>query len=65
MDIKINLVEIASELANERVHDEFASQGESAIYVDNGDHTGYTEEAQSCFNMWYDYYYDFVNKYKD
>jgi hypothetical protein len=65
MDIKVNLVELASELAVERVHDEFASQGESAIYVDNSDHIGYTEEAQSCFNMWYDYYYEFINKYKD
>jgi hypothetical protein len=58
------LIELATELAVERVHDEFAPQGESAIYVDNSNHIGYTEEAQSCFNMWYNYYYDLVSKYK-
>ena len=62
-NIKINmkdeqLKELATELAFERVDEEFGR------YLDNGDYIGHTEEAQPCFNMWYNYYYDLVNKYK-
>lgn len=62
-NIKINmkdeqLIELATELAFERVDEEFGR------YLDNSDYIGDTEKAQSCFNMWYDYYYNFIYKYK-
>ena len=67
MDIQINLVEIASELANDRVYEELTSEylGEDDIYKKDSDVIEYTEYAQKVFDGWYDYYYDFINKYKD
>ncbi len=66
MDIKINLVEIASELANDRTFEELSSEymGEVDIYKSDSDVVEYTEYAQKVFDNWYDYYYDFINKYK-
>jgi hypothetical protein len=66
MDIKINLVEIASELANDRTFEELSSEymGEVDIYKPDSDVVEYTEYAQKVFDNWYDYYYDFINKYK-
>ena len=60
MEITVNLLEVASELANQIVHSRFLDD-ESFIYkeVANGD-TVYTDHAQSLFNEWYDYYYDFL-----
>jgi len=66
MDIKINLVEIASELANDRTFEELSSEYmcEVDIYKSDSDVVEYTEYAQKVFDNWYDYYYDFINKYK-
>ena len=60
MEITINLLEAASELANLIVHERFLDD-ESFIYhkEENGD-TIYTDHAQSLFNEMYDYYYDFL-----
>jgi len=64
MEIKINLLEVASELANQIVHARFLDD-ESFIYNDlsNGDRI-YTDHAQSLFNEWYDYYYNFLLNFK-
>jgi len=66
MDIKINLVEIASELANDRMFEELTNEhlSESDIYKLDSDIVEYTDYAQRVFNSWYDYYYNFVNIYK-
>ena len=66
MDIKINLVEIASELANDRTFEELTSEymGETEIYKTDSDVVEYTDYAQRVFNNWYDYYYNFINIYK-
>jgi hypothetical protein len=66
MDIKIDLVELASELAVDRTHEELTSEymGEVDIYKTDSDVVEYTEYAQRVFDNWYDYYYKFINKYK-
>ncbi len=67
MDIKINLIEVASELANDRTFEELTSEymGETEIYKADSDVVEYTPYAQKVFDNWYDYYYNFINKYKD
>jgi hypothetical protein len=61
MDIKINLLEAASELAHEVVCAKFEDD-DNAIYENTSDTiTSYTEEAQDLFNEWYDHYYDLLN----
>ena len=66
MDIKVNLVELASELANDRVYEQLHGEylGESDIYKTNNDVVEYTEYAQKVFDSYYDYYYNYINKYK-
>lgn len=66
MDIKINLVELASELAADRTHEELTLEymTERDIYKQDSDVIEYTEYAQKVFDGWYDYYYDFISKYK-
>lgn len=60
MEITINLLEVASELANQIVHAEFNDDEREIYTVTNNDETIYTEDAQETFNEWYDYYYDFL-----
>lgn len=55
MNITINLLEVASELANAEVWRECDI---NKIYVETDDCTVYTEDAQDIFNEWYDHYYD-------
>lgn len=65
-EIKIHLVEIASELANDRVYEQLTSEylSESDIYKQDSDVVEYTDYAQRVFDNWYDYYYDFISRYK-
>ena len=61
MNIEINLLEAASELAHEVVCAKFEDD-DNAIYENTTDViTVYTEEAQGLFNEWYDHYYDLLN----
>lgn len=61
MEIKIDLLEAASELAHEVVCAKFEDD-DNAIYENTTDViTVYTEEAQDLFNEWYDHYYDLLN----
>jgi hypothetical protein len=64
MDITINLLEVASELAHEVVCAKFEDD-DNAIYESTTDTiTSYTEEAQDLFNEWYDHYYELLNNLK-
>ena len=58
MEKTINILELASELAEMKVREILVF---SRIYVreKNGD-TRYSEEAQDLFNFWYDQYYDLI-----
>jgi hypothetical protein len=66
MDIKVNIVELASELASDRVYEELTSEymGEDDIYKKDSDVIEYTEYAQKVFDNWYDFYYGIIDKYK-
>jgi hypothetical protein len=66
MEIKVNIVELASELANDRTFEELTSEylGEGDIYKEDSDVVEYTPYAQKVFNNWYDYYYNYISKYK-
>jgi len=64
MNISINILEVASELANIQVHETLKE--ETDIYTwDNLESSRYTETAQEIFNEWYDYYYDFLLTFND
>ena len=54
--VLINIVELASELAHERVIQDGPVNDEALI---NDDGT-YTESAQNDFNQYYDEYYDLI-----
>jgi hypothetical protein len=65
MDIRINILEVASELAD---RDLMISYGDTSgrnifpngILLDMGDETSYTDEAQDYFNERYDFWWDFL-----
>lgn len=64
MDITINLLEVASELAHLVVCAKFEDD-DNALYENTTDTiTSYTEEAQDLFDEWYDYYYELLNNLK-
>lgn len=54
MEITINALELASELAHERVVEGISEKHN--IYVEEEECTVYTGEAQDIFNEWYDHY---------
>lgn len=54
----INVVELASELAEQKSQPEFDDLDE----IFNGEN--YTEEAQEIFDKWYDYYTDLIERTK-
>lgn len=65
MNITINLLEAASELAHEVVCAKFEDD-DNAIYESTTDTiTSYTEKAQGLFNEWYDHYYELLNNLKN
>lgn len=57
--LTINKIELACELANNRVVDEMTKGSDIYEQHTNGD-TYYTEEAQDLFNQWYDYYLSII-----
>ena len=67
MNKTINIVELASELAHERMKMELGAS-EDEVWVTPTDTDGddnvliYIEEAQDSFNDWYDYYYTQIEK---
>lgn len=57
MNIKINIIEAASELAQNEIESFFQGQ----IYIDDNDiETIYTDEAQEVFNELYDKYFNIL-----
>ena len=63
MNVTINIVELASELASYELEENF---GDSMILYkedDNGD-TYYTDKAQDIFNDLYDKYYAVIESYQ-
>jgi hypothetical protein len=65
MNKTINIVELASELAHERMKMEIGAE-EDEVWIEDGilkdDCLIYTDEAQDSFNEWYDYYYTQIEK---
>jgi Mg2+/Co2+ transporter CorC len=59
MEKTINILELASELADMKVREILIDFSKIYLREKNGD-TRYTEEAQDLFNFWYDQYYDLV-----
>ena len=65
MNININILEVASDLAHEIVCANFADD-DGLIYKDPTSNIfEYTEKAQDLFNEWYDYYYTFLDTRKE
>lgn len=60
MDITINILEVASELAHLVVCEQFNYDSVNIYESVTDAVTNYTDEAQELFNEWYDYYYDFL-----
>jgi len=65
MEIKINALELASNLAHNRALYERGDicSNEDDMYEDiNAEELHYKEEIQDEFNRWYDYYLTEINK---
>lgn len=60
-NIKINKLELASELAHIRLVENWSESIEIYEDVDENE-TRYTEEAQDIFNEYYDAYIDLIEK---
>lgn len=58
MNIKINILEVASELAENEMKKHYFDDWE--IYKDEEEHIVYTDEAQELFNNLYDKYFDLL-----
>ena len=65
MEIKINALELAAELAHNRTLYESGDicSNEDEMYEINDGVESYTEEIQDRFNEWYDYYLGEIEKY--
>ena len=68
MEIKINLVEVASELADNATKDEMinrefiiSDEERFTVDLDSGD-LMYTEDAQDIYDRWYDYFYSKIEE---
>ena len=65
MNITINILEVASELADKDLILAYGDDGgknrfPNGILTDLEDGTSYTDEAQDFFNQRYDYWWDFL-----
>lgn len=62
MNITINIVELASELASLDLYDNWHFS--MKIYIEDEDSLVYTDEAQDIFNDLYDKYYSIIESTK-
>ena len=62
MNITINAMELASELAHDMVCARF-NDDDNLIYIEDADGTHYTDYAQEIFNEWYDRYLHKIEQY--
>lgn len=61
MNVTINILELASELAEEKLHDNWSDS--IKIFEDeDAECLTYTEEAQDIFNDLYDEYYSTIER---
>lgn len=58
MNIKINIIEAASELADKELNEQYSEY--FIIYEEDEEETRYTEEAQDKFNELYDKYFNIL-----
>ena len=64
MNIQINILEVASELAHKRL--EAILIDDNLIYESPTEETtGYTDKAQDLFNEFYDEYFEFLLSLKE
>jgi hypothetical protein len=62
MNVTINIVELASELASFELEENWADT--IVLWEEDEDETRYTEVAQDVFNDLYDKYYSLIENYK-
>lgn len=64
MEAKVNVLELASELADVKLREYAFIEGEgifpNGVYIETEDEVSYTEEAQDKFNEYYDYYCNMI-----
>lgn len=65
MNININILEVASELAHKKLEEHFEFETSKIYEWVSDDESRYTEEAQDLFNEWYDNYYDLLFNLKE
>jgi len=65
MNVTINILEVASELANKNVEEHFNFDTNLINEWGSDDESRYTDEAQNIFNEWYDHYYEFLEALKE
>lgn len=65
MNININILEVASELAHKELERHFEFEANRIYEWVSDEESRYTEEAQDLFNEWYDHYYDFLIQLKE
>ena len=64
MNININIIELATELACDKLHNDWSDS--IRIYQDeDSDCLEYTEEAQEVFNDLYDEFYSMIDNLKN
>ncbi len=65
MNVTINIVELASELADKEVSHYFKYSNIDVYEIDDNDEgTKYSEEAQAIFDIFYDKYYSMIDNLK-
>lgn len=70
MNVTVNILELASELADARLRedtylmdrDDYINHFPDGIDIEDEGSISYTEEAQDIFNDYYDYYYTIIEK---
>lgn len=62
MNVTINIVELASELASFELEENWGDT--IVLWEEDEDETRYTEVAQDVFNDLYDKYYSLIENYK-
>lgn len=60
MNVTINIVELASELADKDLESHFGQKR----WIESDDELIYTEESQDLFNEYYDYYFEIIEQLK-